>query len=98
MARGSVAGLGRLDQAPQSVGGLRVQRDHAFGTVLEPADGPDLPVAEPLVRTEIKFGYARVSTGGQKLERQLDDLTAAGCRKMFIGRGALLSSNDGTLK
>jgi hypothetical protein len=33
-------------------------------TALEPADGPDLLVAEPLVRTEIKIGCARLSTGG----------------------------------
>jgi DNA invertase Pin-like site-specific DNA recombinase len=51
--------------------------------VTAPTTPTELPGAEPAVLTRIKIGYARVSTGGQNLERQMDALNAAGCRRIF---------------
>ncbi|WP_371100579.1 hypothetical protein [Streptomyces sp. PU_AKi4] len=70
---------------------------------LEPDTEPGLLVAEPLVRTEIKIGYARVSTGGQKPERRLDTTTPGGrfvlhvfaALAEFIRELVVLGTNEG---
>nr|WP_132156543.1 recombinase family protein [Kribbella antiqua] len=51
-----------------------------------PVTAPDLLAAEPAVLTGASVGYARVSTHGQLLDRQLRTLNEAGCIKVFADK------------
>ncbi|TCN29253.1 DNA invertase Pin-like site-specific DNA recombinase [Kribbella orskensis] len=51
-----------------------------------PVTVPDLLAAEPAVLTGASVGYARVSTHGRLLDRQLLTLNEAGCSKVFADK------------
>jgi hypothetical protein len=56
---------------------------HPSNEIADAGADNDLLLAEPAVLTGAPVGYARVSTGSQRLDRQIKVLTDAECIRIF---------------
>ena len=58
-------------------------RGHPSNEIAEAGTDNDLLLAEPTILTGAFVGYARISTGSQRLDRQIKVLTDAECIRIF---------------
>ena len=49
---------------------------------------PKTVVIETESRSEMRFGYARVSTEEQRLDRQVDALEKVGCERIYLEKAS----------